>query len=507
MRGFRFTAKNIGDERYLTYIMGEGCELDEDTLDICEEGVNGLVNIIYEEDDDYDYLTYDITGKTALDNYTKGTVDKATVFTLVRNVAKGIIEFKELGIPLSYILLNRNFMYVDPDTLDIEYLCVPVETDGSVAAEFKAFVRQFIANLVFDVNEDLGYVGQLLTYINGESFNLRGLVGLTEALMKDAGLDYESEGDISTEDGDVVVSTEAAEEEHGVSSYMDELDDADAELPHLGDDDEEDNVDIDVPEVGEEYDESEDYEDSEEEYSESDDEYDESENYDEEYEEPEDYDGDGEAEEDEDYDDPQTVTLADIRAAQKSVKVSRAAVIQKAAQAEAEADAGEAQKDEEKIDNAAKKKEISSSSKNKESKKKKKEETVEVPEEPKAQEVAPAPTADTTATSAMLGNTGAIKINPYLIRETTKEKAMITKPVFKIGKASRGVDFRIEGNGAISRVHATILLKDNQYFIKDNKSTNNTYVNHVKVEGDNEVLLSNNCLITLGDEDFIFKLR
>ena len=115
MRGFRFTAKNIGDERYLTYIMGEGCELDEDALDICEDGVSGLVGIIYEEDDDYDYLTYDITGKTALDNYTKGTVDKKTVFTLVRNVAKGIIvlpkTFSILSLPINNLFIYSIQMY------------------------------------------------------------------------------------------------------------------------------------------------------------------------------------------------------------------------------------------------------------------------------------------------------------------------------------------------------------------------------------------------------------
>ena len=35
MRSFSFIAKNIGRERYLTYVMGEGMELDEDVLDYC----------------------------------------------------------------------------------------------------------------------------------------------------------------------------------------------------------------------------------------------------------------------------------------------------------------------------------------------------------------------------------------------------------------------------------------------------------------------------------------
>ena len=60
----------------------------------------------------------------------------------------------------------------------------------------------------------------------------------------------------------------------------------------------------------------------------------------------------------------------------------------------------------------------------------------------------------------------AVKVNPYLLRETTGERTVITKAVFKIGKASRGVDYHIGGNGAISRQHALILKKGDDYYLK-----------------------------------------
>ena len=34
MRTFNFRARNIGEEKYLSYTMGEDCELDEDVLDL-----------------------------------------------------------------------------------------------------------------------------------------------------------------------------------------------------------------------------------------------------------------------------------------------------------------------------------------------------------------------------------------------------------------------------------------------------------------------------------------
>ena len=70
MRTFNFRARNIGEEKYLSYTMGEDCELDEDVLDYCQDNApEELIEIIYEEDDDYDYLTYQITGKTSLEEY------------------------------------------------------------------------------------------------------------------------------------------------------------------------------------------------------------------------------------------------------------------------------------------------------------------------------------------------------------------------------------------------------------------------------------------------------
>ena len=139
MRSFSFTAKNIGDERYLTYTMGEGMELDEDVLDYCEENdLSEIVKIIYEEDDDFDYLTYDVTGLMSLNDISKNAMKEDAVLKILRNVSLGMISIKEYALPLSYIILNKNFMYINPDTFDIQFLYLPVEGEASVSSEFKS---------------------------------------------------------------------------------------------------------------------------------------------------------------------------------------------------------------------------------------------------------------------------------------------------------------------------------------------------------------------------------
>ena len=89
MRTFNFRARNIGEEKYLSYTMGEDCELDEDVLDYCQDNApEELIEIIYEEDDDYDYLTYPVTGKVSLDTYIQQEHDCESVILILRNVAQ-----------------------------------------------------------------------------------------------------------------------------------------------------------------------------------------------------------------------------------------------------------------------------------------------------------------------------------------------------------------------------------------------------------------------------------
>ncbi|MBO5609184.1 MAG: FHA domain-containing protein [Eubacterium sp.] len=551
MRRFIFTAKNIGRERYLTYIMGEGMEVDEDVLDYCEDNdIPEILNIIYEEDDDYDYLTYDITGRTTLEKFTEETVNREKVFTLLRNISLAMISVKEHAIPLSYILLNKGFMYVDPDTLSVKFLYLPVESEASVSAEFKSFVRQLMAGMKYDVEEDVSYVGQLLTYINGDSFNLRGLIGLTEAMMQDAGMAYSEESGIETEDGAEVVdtaTTEAdAEQGKGAMDFMSDLGNADDKLPEIGDDDEEDielaNADTTVLTSEDEAapEEAVAEPEAEEEIAAEEEEAEEEEVEEEEVEEesaPEEEEEEHKVDEEEHKVDEEveevpvketatpknieretehTETLEDIKAklqelagavdgknpppkppkkepGAKPVRVSRAAMLKAAEEAIEEEEAA--------AENAAEE-ETEADTKKKSSKKDAKKEEAEKKEPEKKEPEKKAEVIDNT----ILGAAGAIKINPYLIRVNTKERIMINKPVFKIGKATRGVDYRVSGNGAISRQHAVIVHKGDSYYIKDNKSTNHTYVNDVEIADDEEVLLKDNATIRLGDEDFTFRL-
>lgn len=93
---------------------------------------------------------------------------------------------------------------------------------------------------------------------------------------------------------------------------------------------------------------------------------------------------------------------------------------------------------------------------------------------------------------------------PYLVRMTTYEQIEVNKPVFRIGKEKSYVDYFIANNNAVSRLHADIIAKNNSYYIKDNNSTNKTYVNGTIVIAGQEMEIRDGDQIMIANETFEF---
>lgn len=97
-------------------------------------------------------------------------------------------------------------------------------------------------------------------------------------------------------------------------------------------------------------------------------------------------------------------------------------------------------------------------------------------------------------------------MTPSLMRTRNNEKIMINKPIFRIGKERSYVDYFIGDNTAISRSHASIVLRDNKYYVVDTNSTNHTYVNGQMLQSNLEFEVKHGDKIRLANEDFEFQL-
>ena len=583
MRKVNFKVRNIGSEKYLSYVLDDETDLDEELLDYLDDNkIAELIDIIYEEDDENDYLTYNITDRTTVGALLSGTVHAEMMLGIIRGVASGIMNMRDLGIPVSYVILNKDFTYVNPVTFDVKMICIPVGSDVAANAEFKAFVKDLILNATYADDEDCNYVAKLINMLNVEKFTIRGFVSQITELMEAAGLQVEEEfmdvgdsgvevsqgvdipqgdtslddlpefKDISFDDDDddgLEMYEEEPTEENTIfkdldlnadvdsalnSVNMDLFDESNLEELTLDEDAELEETAHDEAEPETEEAEAEDIKPATEIPIETPEETEESEGMTEMLtgadladigeEKPHAFNikeiahtAEGVTEisaESKMEEKPVLIDTQDLDyliekpPVMKNIRINRAKIIQKAS-VEME--------DDEVIDNPTE--QIRGAGDVDEADAVEPETlTTPVPVEEKEEPE----TGATGTTVALTGGMSVVqdqtpeeekkpapgvpKAMPYIIRVNTKERVMVNKAVFKLGKANRGVDFTIDGNGAISRVHAIIYQRDDGCYLKDNKATNATLVDGVKLEEGQEVKLKNDATITIGGEDFIFKL-
>lgn len=97
-------------------------------------------------------------------------------------------------------------------------------------------------------------------------------------------------------------------------------------------------------------------------------------------------------------------------------------------------------------------------------------------------------------------------VYPYLIRLNTYEKVMVNKPVFRIGKEKSYVDYFVINNNAVSRIHADIITdaENGHYYVKDNNSTNHTFVNGTMIVTNQNTEILDGDAIMFANEPFEF---
>lgn len=93
-----------------------------------------------------------------------------------------------------------------------------------------------------------------------------------------------------------------------------------------------------------------------------------------------------------------------------------------------------------------------------------------------------------------------------LIRLDTGQEIPISNVIFRIGQNMGDIDYVVENNTSISRHHADIMRKGNEFFILDNNSTNHTYVNEKQVMPGEYVPIKGGDMIRLSDVSFRFEV-
>ncbi len=90
-------------------------------------------------------------------------------------------------------------------------------------------------------------------------------------------------------------------------------------------------------------------------------------------------------------------------------------------------------------------------------------------------------------------------------RISTQTTIQVSRYPFSIGRKAEFCDYAIEDNPYVSKRHATILLRDGQAYIRDNGSSNGTFLNGKRLQPNTEVELPSGACFRIGNESFVFR--
>ena len=91
-----------------------------------------------------------------------------------------------------------------------------------------------------------------------------------------------------------------------------------------------------------------------------------------------------------------------------------------------------------------------------------------------------------------------------LIREQNGEEILVMPPEMTLGRDKRLIDYAVESNSAVSRIHAKITYKNKFFYLIDCGSLNKTFLNLDQLVPQQEYLLHEGDVIRFANERFIF---
>lgn len=385
---------------------------------------------------------YNITNKTSLRKYLNLGMDKDTMLYMIRKLISADDFFEENELDKRYLLFDADLILVDKESEELTFITVPAVNHGMIVKPLRIFIRELLASAVYEENENLDYVGRLISFINANKNmskqELENVLGMIEASS--------SQTVSESQQAEVTEETPAEIKVTNVETVSNSVENAVAESPYTQavseaaepvqtndvnatDVAHENLPELDIPEIIVE----------------------------------------DNAQKEEAPVIPEIIIPDAMNITEESTPVQMDIEAEENDRREAEARAQAEAETEERVRREA---------------------------EAKAQ----AEAEENARQEAM----HVKKTVPYLVRTKSQEMVEIDKDEFKIGKIPGMADFLLSDNPAVSRMHAIIHHIDGSYYVCDNYSTNHTYLNGERLEAGKNYLLIHGAKLAFANDEFTF---
>ncbi len=181
MKSIKFTQIKAGDCQYLKTKLRPNDSIDNQVVDIVFE--NSDLHILpITTCTEYDGIVEVLLGNyISLDKILKNNIEEEVLLTIFFNLIKELSGLTRKGVKLKYIILNKRYLYVNPDDLTIRFICIPVE-NVEHDVDFRIFLKGLLAGARYSESDNLEYVGRLLNCLNSEEYSNTKFVELIREL-------------------------------------------------------------------------------------------------------------------------------------------------------------------------------------------------------------------------------------------------------------------------------------------------------------------------------------
>lgn len=442
----------------LSFELYEGSEFDKKAYKLMEENHSLFADCKLNKE----VFKYNISNKMSLRKYLTLGMDRQTMVYIIGKLIEAEMFFNSHGINKQYLIYDSDLILVDKDDEEITFVPVPATNHGLLVKPFRAFIKEVVANAIYDDEENLDYVGRLLTYVNShKEIYPRDIEELLNTIRKTKYVVAEDEASIVTNIMDTFVGKK-------VDTQVRQA--APAPVPVS------EPINVPVNEVVEEKAVEEPVQMPA-------------------FEVPEPVSVVAEPEEHEEI---APLTIFDVikeeAPAKKEEQIEFPELILPSVSVPEE--------EEEEVHEQVSQPQLKSQFKVKEDMAPAAKPEVLKSSMPKKEE--PKMSVKPAASAVSIAAPVSVKKTPYLVRTKTQEIIAIDKDEFKIGKIAGMADYLLNDNPAVSRMHAIIHQIEGAYYVCDNYSTNATYLNGEKLEPGKNYLLINGVKISFANEAFTY---
>ncbi len=174
------------DVDVIRYELGAADVYDDKAADKAA-GMPNVIPFQYSDEDGKRTITSYVKEKMTLEAMYKRTMNKKQVLSVLSGLVS-IFEIGTQGIPVSYIIKEPSYIYVNEENLAVKCVLVAVKQDVMPLAEIPAFFRNVVSRIMYDDSDRDNYVAQLLTAINSNDFTVSKLKSIVDEQLEAMGL-------------------------------------------------------------------------------------------------------------------------------------------------------------------------------------------------------------------------------------------------------------------------------------------------------------------------------